>query len=411
MTDGWGLFRKLGKVKAAVLFTGFFLLGSVFFPSELWCQDSILNAYQQNFIRCSLDAKPGILLDAATDEQAAGFIGPLYDYALYFVLYNAELLGEDPDMIYLAIIAARGVGVVDYRYSTDTLLKVFQKYRDSAVRVEIINSLAAVGKGNSLVYETLNQYLLEQNKLRFSSLSIDYPVISACIAALAGFGDSSSYLPIFGAMTADYSSSITREAAAALDTLPGNFWQFLMDLVLNNPPPEKLAAFMAGANNQRFTPVEQGQLAYNAMTLGLDYQAVSIEETNILSSLRYLAAIELTRLQWTQASHLAIQHFYRVQSDFQRGYATKERYLESIQCLGAMGTSEAAINAALQLGLINSQTEYSGAYDTDIILALIRVLGTIGEKSAFDPLMAIDYLPYSYEIKAAAREAVDRPRW
>ena len=413
MADGLpGLFRyKLFCKANAAISALVFLLLNLFFPAALWSQSSILYAYQQNFIRASLEAKPEILLDAATDEQAEAFIGPLYDYALYFVLYNADWFSDDPHMIYLAIIAARGAGLAGYRSSTDTLWSVFQKYRDSAVRTEILKSLTILGKGNPQAAANLNQYLLEQNRLRFSQLNIDYSSISACIAALAEFGDSSSYLPLFSAMTAGYSASISAEASAALDSLPGDYYEFLQELILYNPPADKFAAFTAGANNPQFSFVEQGQLAQIAMEQGLDFQAANIEESNILSSLRYAAAPELARLQWTQASALAIRHFYRVQSDFQRSYTTKERYLEAINCLGAMGTPEAAVQAALQLALINAQTENSGLYDADLTLALIRVLGSIGEKSAFDPLFAIAHLPYSDEIKTAAKEALDRPRW
>ena len=387
------------------------LLGCLLNPCMLLSQESVLFAYQQNFTRASLAAKPEILFDAATDYQSSGFIGHLYEYALVFVLNNAELLGDDPQMIYLAAVAARGAGATRYTGSINTLWTVFMTYRDSSVRTEVLKALAVLGKGNPLVIGYINRYLSEQNNLRFSQPQIDYTTISAAISVLAELGDSSSFAPVFGAIIADYSVSITNKATAALNSLSGDYRQFLLDIVLYKPPAEKFAAFKAGAANMRFTLIEQGQFAQIALEQGLDYQALNIQEGNMLASLRYAAAVELTRLQWTQAEHLVIRHFYRVQNDYFRSYATKERYLEGIACLGAMGSSEAAVQAALQLGLINSQVEKTRNYDPDITLALIRVLGIIRDSSTADPLFSIEYLPYSKEIKTAAKEAINSLRW
>jgi hypothetical protein len=403
--------NRFRNQKRTLLFTVIALLACM--PhAHLRGQESILYAYQQNFIRASLDAKPEILLDAATDERAHEFMGQLYDYALDFVLHNVEFIGTDPQMTYLAIIAVRGAGVTEYQNSADTLWNVFQKYHDSTVRTEILGTLSILGKTNREIVSYINQYLLEQNRLRFSRLeNTDFHVISACIAALAEFGDASSFLSLFGAMTADYSPSITADATEALDALPGDLRQFLLELIIYNPPAEKLAAFKFAVNNARFSQVQQGQLAQNAMEQGLTCQAADTEEASALSSLRYEAALELTRLQWSLANQLVIRHFYRVQSDYLSATVPKERYLEAIYCLGAMGTSEAAVQAALQLGLNNSQTEITGYYDEAITFALINVIGLIGDKSASDPVLAVDYLPYSDEIKAAAKEALDRLRW
>jgi HEAT repeat protein len=119
----------------------------------------------------------------------------------------------------------------------------------------------------------------------------------------------------------------------------------------------------------------------------------------------------LTEFQWTRASPLAIKHFYRVQTDVQNGAVPRERLVEAVNCLGAMGSSEAAQALALQLGLLNSQTERSGVFDETVTLAVVQALGAIGDKSAFDHLLYISYLSYPEHIQAAAREALARLKW
>jgi hypothetical protein len=388
-----------------------FFFWFIWYPSPVFSQVSILQYYQQYFTWADLSAKAGILEDAAADEQAAEFIGPLYDFALRFALVNAGRFGNDPEMIRLVGIAARGAGSAGFTGSLDTLWRLFSSYRDSRTRLEILGVLEVLGERNSRLIENLNQYLDSQNKLFRSGIIPDYAVVSACIAALAKLGDSSSFPVLFDTVTAGYPENIAEETVGALDSIPGNYLRFLIDIILKNPPAEKLTAFKTGCASGRFSPAEQGQLAEAALEQSLGYFPGSAEEITALSEMRYASVLTLTELRWTRASGLVIRHFYRVQTDFQQDNVSTERFLEAINCLGAMGTSDAALPLALQLGLINAQTEKTGIYDEDITLALVRALGSIGDKSAFDYLFYISYLSYTEQIQAAAEEALGHLRW
>ncbi|MDR1099899.1 MAG: hypothetical protein LBL28_05395 [Treponema sp.] len=395
--------------------TGLWLGGLVFMVCALApflsAQETILDSYERNFIRASLSTKAGILRDAATDDRSPEFIGQLYEFALIFSLGNAEILRDDPDMISLTVLACRGAGTAGYTASVDSLWKIFMAYRDSLTRVEALGALAHLGKGNILVVENLNQFLANQNNLYRSGMAPDYPTLSACISALAALGNSASFPVLFSAMIAGYPANIGQEAAQALALIQGDYKQYLSDVIRKNPPAEKMAAFRAGMGADRFGSAEKGQLAETALEVGLALSPAGREEDSAVSSLRYSAVSALTGLQWTEASPLVIKHFYRVQADYQNGAVSRERLLEAISCLGAMGSSDAAQALALQLGFLNSQTERSGEFDDAITLAVVNALGAIGDKSAFDYLLYISYLSYPEHIQAAAREALTQLKW
>jgi hypothetical protein len=76
-----------------------------------------------------------------------------------------------------------------------------------------------------------------------------------------------------------------------------------------------------------------------------------------------------------------------------------------------MESAEAAQALALQLGFANAQTEKSRIYDESLILAVIKAIGTIGDKSAFDQLLYVSYLSYPEHIQAAAKEALSHLKW
>jgi len=387
----------------ALLFLCLFCSGAVI------AQEQVLQSYMQVFSRADLSAKTEVLKHAAADSRASEFMGELYNYALQFALFNSQILKDDPDMQKLVSFAARGAGDSGYHESLDTLWKLLSGYQDSLTGVEILMAMGKLGKGNSMAIENLNNYLLDQSSRYDAGTFADYPVLSACIAAVAELGDSSSYPALFSILTAGYPEVIVLEATGAMDLIRGDYKQFLIDIILKNPPEEKLAAFKAGMGSSVFGLAEQGQLAEVALEQGLAFGIV--ENNAALSALRYSAISALTRLQWTRASALAIRHYYRVQTDFQQGIVYKERFLEAIACLGAIGSSDAAMALALQLGLINARTERTGTFDEDITLALIQALGLIGDKAAFDYLLYISYLNYPDHIQAAAKNALDRFRW
>jgi HEAT repeat protein len=401
-------YRKSGNSKLIL-----FMLGFLSAAAAAGAQNGepIRASYERNFVRANLATKAGILRDAATDERAAEFIGPLYEFALNFALQNAEMLRDDPDMIALTVLASRGAGVSGHHPSVDTLWKVFSAYRDSLTRVEVLGALALLGKGNGELVENLNQFLANQNNLYRSGMTPDYPTLSACISTLSVLGDGSSFPVLFSAMIAGYPDSITQEASRALSSIEGDYKQYLIEVIRKNPPAEKLTAFREGNYNKKFTDSERGEVAQTALEVSLDLFPGSPEGETAVSNLRYASVQVLTELKWTRATSLAIKHYYRVQKDYANGLASKVQYSEAITCLGAMGSSEAAQVLALQLGFINSQMERINEFDEVLTLAIVKALGEIGDKIAFDYLLYIAYLTYPESIQIAAREALNRLKW
>jgi len=288
-----------------------------------------------------------------------------------------------------------------------SLWRLFLDNSDSKTGADILIKLGSVGKGNKTIIDNINNYLMGKNLLFHSGENVDYTIISVCISALMELGDNSSYPALFSVLYAGYPEVIINEAQGALELIPGNLQQFLVNIIAHNPPEEKFAAFTMGMNSDRLTVSQRGQLAELALEQGL----ASTDDNIDLTAMRYSAVLLLTRLRWTRANALAIRHYYRVQSDYLLSPAQKERFIEAITCLGAVGNSDAALVLGLQLGLINARTESTGTYDPEITMAIVQALGRIGYNAAFDNLLNVSNLSYPEEIQAAAREAVARLKW
>jgi hypothetical protein len=270
-----------------------------------------------------------------------------------------------------------------------------------------------LGKGNTRIVDDLNQFVIDQNNYFRSGMVPDYPALQACIAALSVIGNDSSFPALFSAMTVSYPEPLASEILKAVESIEGNYSRFLIEVIRRNPPAEKLAAFRTGAKNADFSSAERGALAETALEVSLDLFPGNAGSGGLTaaSTLRYESVQVLTDLKWTLATPLAIRNLYRVQTDVGNNAAPRERLPEAVACLGAMGNSESAQVLALQLGYINSQAERGGAYDEDLVLALILALGEIGDKAAFDHLLNVGYVNYPERIQAAARESLNRLRW
>jgi HEAT repeat protein len=376
----------------------------------LYAQESIFAAYERGFVRADLPGKLEILRDAATDERAEEFIGRLYDSVLRFSLLNADILRNDPDFIALTILAAQGAGTAGYKPAVSTLWNVFTSFLDASIRVEVVKALSVLGQGNSEVAGNLIRFISAQNDLFRAGVNPDYAALEACITALGDLKDNSAVPALFALMRTNHPDPIPAKAAAALQELPWDDGQYFAEAVRLGDYPDKLAAFNVGINNKTYTDAEKGMIAEAALETVLDSVPGSGEEEKALEDLRYEAVRLIRNLRWARAAPLAIRHFYRLRQDYEAGTDDKERFLEAIACLGALGTADAAYTLTIHLGYFNLRMEQNGKYDDAVVLETIKAIGEIGNRTAYDNLLTVGYLSYPEHIQNAAREALFRLR-
>jgi hypothetical protein len=375
--------------------------------------DAVTLAYRRNFARASLVTKLELVKEAST--RGGTSMGPLYGMAIRFAVDNAALLVSDPQLKELAVLASTEAGKASYAKAVDDLWSLFQSFQDADVRAAAVAALGTAGAGEARVAEYLNAFLASQNSLFRSGTQPEYPALEACIVALGQLGDGSSFPVLFSAYVAGYSPAIATKAAKALGSIKGDYRGYLVRVIAKNPPLEKSAAYAAGMENANFSDADKGELAEAAMSAALDASvpgaALSPVEAQSMRELKRATARQLRDLKWQKASAVAARYFSVVQSDYAKGAATKADFLESIACLGAMGSTEASQSLSIYLQLVNAQTEQGSPYDEEVLLAVIAALGDLGDKAAFDYLLQIGYLQYGEKVKKAARESMLKLKW
>ncbi len=401
---GVGLNRRLCALGACFAFASVLALSA---------QDrgSVLLTYQRNFVRSSLGAKLELLKEAGA--RPAVELGPLYDTALRFAAENAPLLGvADSQLRELALVAVLKAGEAAYSESADKLWRLFELYEgDVELRAAAIGAIGATGAGNAPIIARVGEYLAGQNALFRAGSQPEYPTLEAAVDALGRIGDGASFPVLFSTYVAGYNPRVTAKASAALGRIKGDYAGYLAKVLAMSSPLEKAAALKAGLENPAFGPEERGGLAEAALAAGLSWPGGPAYEAQAIRELNLRAVRTIRELAWQRASPLVLRYFRALLAEYARGAAPRSDLVETIACLGAMGSAEAAQALAIQLQLINAQTELGGSFDEEIILATIEALGALGDKVAFDYLLYVGYLRYPDNVKRAAKEALQRLKW
>lgn len=393
-------------VRWMAVFLVLFLLVSI-----IWAQEpaDLLRSFTRNFAIASLDVKMQIIQDAGNSGYSG--LGPLYRQAIDYVLDNFTLIDTDQRFRQLAVLAVDQLESAGYTEGKHSVWTLFDTDEDTGVRISCLNALATLAKGDEEIIEYMNLWLRNQNTVFQSGRVPDVYVISAAVRAIGELDDQSSFPVLFTTMTVGYTDDISRSARENLFRLDGELKDNMIGILKESDLTEKKLALEMSLGTDRLSEKEKGEIAQFAMDVGLHIAAVDNISRQIARDMRYVAAVALTERKWAGATDLAIEHFDTVLLEYDRGLTDKRRVVEAVDCLGAMGTHEAAVRLTQYLVLLNSYTERLQEFDNIIVLAVIENLGSLGDKSAFDDLMYAQYLSYSSEIKKAARDALENLKW
>lgn len=364
----------------------------------------LLFAYQRNFARGSLSTKVQVLQDAAESGEAG--IGKLYHQAIEFYLDNANTLGEDATAIELAKLAARLIGREQYRPATESLWQLFGQSEETGIKVAIINSLGEILEPEQPLVQNIQAYLKLQNENYLQGKEVDLQLISETVVALGKVGDIGSFPVIFAALHIGYPQKVEQQAASALEKLEGNTVEMVLEVLETGFAKEKKPVLEWSMEKENFSREELGSIAEKALQVGLEQSTRNAEIDQMIRDLRYAAAGYLADLEWSEATPLLIEHFDQTNIEVDRGLTSTSNLLEAIAALGAMSSHEAAVRLSLYLEVLNTYMENGQRVDEQVVLAVIRNLGRLGDNVAFDPLLYAMYLDYPRSVKQAAREVL-----
>lgn len=364
------------------------------------------------FIKGNISEKTSAVREASGAESIL-----LALKAIDFSLENKDLLGNDRELEGLAVAAILSISPDYIKNANDSqksiivsqFINLFNKFFESNTV-----AIATLTKYSSLYeymqdrqfVETLNFFLKSQEIKK-----TDESVIKSVLNTLQLIGNSETFLILYSILNDKDYSNIKNEIENTLVSLAFISQNEIIGLLETADIKDLSQIFKIIKKNSKISKnyvcdVSEKVISKSILLLG---SSSFVSQEDILVQLEALN--NLSDNKWTRASLVAVSYFQFAKKIYNQNLMTETQFESVINCLSNVSPVDAVIPLTAYLEELNRQKENETDVSSAIVLSVIKTLGAIGDKSAFDSLLAVTYLDYDESILSAARKALSGLRW
>lgn len=340
----------------------------------------------------------------------------LAEKAIQFALDNKEILGNDRELDALVVSAILTI-TPEYVASADKLsqaeilfnfTKLFNIFSSSnTVQIAVLSKILLLKDSIQTTdfTEELNKYLQSDG-----IATADKSVLKSVISTLESIGNNKSFNILFSLYINPEFESVKNELETTLIKLAPNYIDEILyiinekDIAKNKPLFEKIV------KNSKISKNNLCEIAENLLNSSILYVENSTEKDDF-TKLQIEVLQVLSSNNWTRASSSAISFFIFAKDKFTNGLISEEDMIKIVSSLINVAPIESISPLVSYLVELNSLTEIGKSVSIPVVEAVIKTLGAIGNKSAFDSLLGVTYLNYPESVLSAAREALAGLKW
>ena len=340
----------------------------------------------------------------------------LAEKAIQFALDNKEILGNDRELDALVVSAILTI-TPEYVASADKLsqaeilfnfTKLFNIFSSSnTVQIAVLSKILLLKDSiqTTEFTEELNNYLQSDGISK-----ADKSVLKSVISTLESIGNNKSFNILFSLYINPEFESVQNELETTLIKLAPNYIDEILyiinekDIAKNKPLFEKIV------KNSKISKNNLCEIAENLLNSSILYVENSTEKDDF-TKLQIEVLQVLSSNNWTRASSSAISFFIFAKDKFTNGLISEEDMIKIVSSLINVAPIESISPLVSYLVELNSLTEMGKSVSIPVVEAVIKTLGAIGNKSAFDSLLGVTYLNYPESVLSAAREALAGLKW
>ena len=384
--------------------------------SLIFLMTAVISAYAQSskikFIKGNIADKTAAVREAKDSE--AEWIS---EQAVSFCLTNKEILGNDRELDGLAIAAIlsyspesiKKYNDLQKQKLTDNFISLFTEFnKSSTVQIAVISRMVALKDSVPTVSFTalLNSYLKTTDVK-----TADSGVFKTCVTALETIGNEESFKLLYGFLNDNAYSAYKKEIEKTTIALIPNAMDEVIELIKGSDMKKISSIFDLVQKNTQISKKNLCDISENVLSESIllidNSSGISAENISV-----QLAALNiLSENNWTRASASALSYFELSKTLYEKKNLTAEQFKTVITSLRNIAPLDAVSPLISYLEELNGRTENGRPVSSDISLAVINTLGAIGDKAAFDSLLAVTYLNYEESVLTAAREALSGLRW
>ncbi|MDD6968892.1 MAG: hypothetical protein SPH83_12360 [Treponema sp.] len=386
----------------------FILFSQVFF---LFAQNAD-NEKLIKFIKGNISEKTSAVREASGAESIL-----LALKAIDFSLENKDLLGNDRELEGLAVAAILSISPDYIKNANDSqksiivsqFINLFNKFSTSNTV-----AIATLTKYSSLYeylqdrqfVETLNFFLKSQEIKK-----TDESVMKSVFNTLQLIGNSETFLILYDIFDDRNYAHLKNEIENTLVSLSFISQNEIIGLLETADIKDLSQIFKIIKKNSKISKnyvcdVSEKVISKSILLLG---SSSFVSQEDILVQLEALN--NLSDNKWTRASLVAVSYFQFAKKIYNQNLMTETQFESVINCLCNVSPVDAVNPLTAYLEELNRQKENETNVSSAIVLSVIKTLGAIGDKSAFDSLLAVTYLDYDESILSAARKALSGLRW
>lgn len=384
------------------------------FACSLLCF-AVTNIFAQNnrdlyvkFIKGNISDKTAAVKEA-NGESAAW----LSQTAINFALENKNILSGDRD---LAALAVAGVFSLPEDYFSrlsgiqkneleQKLSEIFESFTDNTVKIAVVDKTAQIAKhleSTSLV-RTFNNFVINASPN-------DISVLQKTVNTLAKIGNTDSFNAVYSMYERGNFSSIAKDLENTIAALAPASADTIYNIIVSSDIGKIRPIFDIVEKKVKNNENLRAEIAENVLFVTI-YKAGNKEQSSETLSLQMDALQVLKDLSWTRASQTAISFFDIAADAYDAVKISEDDFGKIIANIAALSPIEASQKLSAYLSELNSTKEHNNASSDKIVRTVIETLGSLGNKMAFDSLLAVTYLDYSEDIIALARDSLARLRW
>ena len=364
------------------------------------------------FIKGNLSDKTAAVREAG-DSDAAW----VSEKAVNFCLENKELLGNDRELDGLAVAAILSYSPETVKKQTDlqkqkltdNFISLFANFnKSSTVQIAVISKAVTLKDSvPSAPFTALINSYLKTTDVK----SADSGVFKACVSALESIGNDESFKLLYDFLNDSAYSAYKKEIEKTTIALIPAAMDEVLSLIEGSDFKKISSIFALTQKNSEISKKSLCEISEKVLSesiLLLDNSSGTSSE-NIKVQ---LAALDiLSQNSWTRASASALSYFQTSKKLYEKRNMSEEQFKTVITSLRNIAPLDAVTPLIAYLEELNGRTEQGNTVSSEIALAVINTLGAIGDKAAFDSLLAVTYLNYEESVLTAAREALSGLRW
>jgi hypothetical protein len=363
------------------------------------------DAIKKQFVMSSLSEKNKLITDISVNDQS---ISTIFIDSLEFVTTNYALLSDEPDFVKLASTSTLKCISTDGKKALQLLEELFVITDKEEIKRSILTSFAVLGKNSENVSNLVNEFV---SSILKNNPKTQLPLLGTCLNTVSVLNNIVFFDTLFECYVYVEDETIRQQAKIALEDLSEDYEKQILSVLKNGTIIEKRKALQLVLDSTKKSDFFKAEISEKALSNAIytvsDVSSVDSE----MIALQLQAVRELDKIQWTRSSPLLVDFFILAKQEFNFGLFTEDEFVEIISAFTRLASLEAGNFLSTYLGELNKKFEETGSYSSPVVAAVIKNLGGLGNKVAFDNLLYTTYLDYSDVIVTAARDSLARLKW